>query len=341
MRICICGGGNTGHVLAGFIASRGADEVRVLTRRPECWARTLTVDMPGGGSVSGRLARVSSSPEEVVQGCDAVMLCLPGWSIATTLDTVCPWLSAGMAVGSVVSGTGFYFEARRRLPEGTPLFGFQRVPFIARTTEYGHRASLLGYKKELRMGVEGMADAERFRQAMERMLATPVALAKNMYEVSLTNSNPLLHPSRLYSLWKDWRDGVIYSRVPMFYEEWDEQAAELYVGMDGELQALLGVLPVSEGCVPTVLDYYGSHDAASLAVKLRSITAFKGIAAPMEKVPGGYVPDFGSRYFTEDFPYGLAIIRRLAKEKNMPTPLMDKVYEWGMGVLRNAASWQD
>ena len=43
----------------------------------------------------------------------------------------------------------------------------------------------------------------------------------------------------------------------------------------------------------------------------------------------GYVPDFRSRYFTEDFPYGLVIIRRLAMEKGIPVPVIDKVYEWG------------
>ena len=330
MRICICGGGNLGHVVAGFIASHGADEVSVLTRRPARWSETLTIDTPGGGALHGKLARVSSSPADAVSGCQAVILCLPGWSIGATLSEISPFLSKNTAVGSVVSSTGFYFEARRRLPAGTPLFGFQRVPFIARTTEYGRRASLLGYKKQLVMGVENIPEADGFRLEMERMLATPVTLAGNMYEVSLTNSNPLLHPARLYSLWHDWREGLVYPRVPMFYEEWDDLAASLYIGMDGELQALLGVLPVSKGCIPTVLDYYESSDAASLAAKLRSIEAFRGIPAPMREVAGGYVPDFTSRYFTEDFPYGLAIVHRLAREKGIPTPIINKVYEWGL-----------
>ena len=332
MRICICGGGNLGHVVAGFIASRGTDEVNILTRRPDRWAQTLAIDTPDGGTLHGRLARVSSRPEDIISGCQAVMLCLPGWSIGTTLDSIRPCLSPETAVGSVVSSTGFYFEARRRLPEGTPLFGFQRVPFIARTAEYGHRASLLGYKQQLVMGTESIPAPDAFRLEMERMLATPVVLAKNMYEVSLSNSNPLLHPARLYSLWHDWHEGTVYPRVPMFYEEWDDLAARLYIAMDGELQALLGALPVSAGCIPTVLDYYESHDAASLAAKLRSIKAFKGIPAPMKEVAGGYVPDFTSRYFTEDFPYGLAVIHRLAHEKGVHTPIINKVYEWGKWV---------
>ena len=76
-----------------------------------------------------------------------------------------------------------------------------------------------------------------------------------------------------------------------------------------------------------------ADEAASLAAKLRSIAAFKGIPSPMVKVGGGYVPDFKSRYFTEDFPYGLAVIRRLMKEHGVRSPLIDKVYEWGAGYV--------
>jgi hypothetical protein len=100
--------------------------------------------------------------------------------------------------------------------------------------------------------------------------------------------------------------------------------------MDNELQTLLERLPVRKGAIPTVLDYYESHDAASLAQKLRSIEAFKGIKAPMKAAGGGFVPDFGSRYFTEDFPYGLAIVRRLMKEYGLEAPTIERIYQWGI-----------
>ena len=117
---------------------------------------------------------------------------------------------------------------------------------------------------------------------------------------------------------------------PLFYEEWTEEAAALYIQMDNELQALLEQLPVNKGSVATVLDYYESTDAVSLAQKLRSIEAFKGILSPMKEVEGGFVPDFQSRYFTEDFPYGLAFVHRLAHEKGIPSPTIDSIYEWGI-----------
>lgn len=49
----------------------------------------------------------------------------------------------------------------------------------------------------------------------------------------------------------------------------------------------------------------------------------------MKKVEAGWVPDFESRYFTEDFPYGLKNIFDLAKENNVFCPNIEKVYKWG------------
>lgn len=286
--------------------------------------------------MTGSIILIESDSRRVVPQADIVLLCLPGYAIRETLLQIRDVLRPDTAVGSVVSSTGFFFQAMELLLPTQPLFGFQRVPFISRIIDYGRSARLMGFKESLKMAVEHLADAEPLRSTLEEMLHTPVSLLDSFYEVSLSNSNPLLHPSRLYSLWKDWHEGVVYDRVPMFYEEWTEEAARLYLSMDCELQALLTKLPVRSGSISTVLDYYESTDASSLAHKLRSIEAFKGIAAPMKAVDGGYVPDFHSRYFTEDFSYGLAIVQRLAQEKGVATPVMDCICQWGTEKLEEA-----
>ena len=335
-KICICGGGNLGHVIAGYVASRPEFEVSLLTRRPERWSRNLIIDLPDGKTLSGQLSRISSDPKEVVADADIVLLCLPGYSIRETLLRIKDAVSTGVAVGSVVSSTGFFFEAMDVLPATVPLFGLQRVPFISRTSEYGLRASLLGYKSQLSVAIEQTQQKEVLRQAIERLFDTPTILLHSFYEVSLSNSNPLLHPSRLYDLWRNWHKGDTYSRIPLFYEEWSEEAAQLYIDMDIELQTLLTHLPVAPGSITPVLEYYESTDAPSLAAKLRSIEAFKGILSPMKQTSDGrYVPDFASRYFTEDFPYGLAIIHRLMKEHEVNAPTINRIFQWGMGMISN------
>ena len=333
MKICICGGGNLGHVSAGFVAAQGKYEVNILTQHPEKWEQDLIIEAPEGTTYLGHINGLFSDAEQAVSDSDIILLCLPGYAIRNTLLQIKDFLMPSAAVGSVVSSTGFFFQALELLPQEQVLFGFQRVPFISRVIEYGHRARLMGYKDSLNLAVEHTVHPEPLREVLTDMLHTPITLLGSYYEASLSNSNPLLHPSRLYSLWKDWHEGIVYPHVPLFYEEWTEETAQIYIDMDNELQTLLNILPVRKGSIATVLDYYESTDATSLAQKLRSIEAFKGIKAPMKEIKGGFVPDFQSRYFTEDFPFGLAFVYHLTHERGIPSPTIDLIYNWGMSKL--------
>lgn len=330
MNICICGGGNLGHVVLGVLAAQPQNRVSLLTNHPQRWADTVMVTDPNGKQYVGIIAQITNRAEDVIPHSDIVLLCLPGFAIREELEKIRPYLSATAAVGSIVSSTGFFFEAQRLLPKEQPLFGFQRVPFISRTTEYGRSAELKGYKPLLNLAIEQTANKEALRLTIEQLFQTPTQLLQSHYEASLTNSNPLLHPSRLYTLWKDWHEGIVYDKNPYFYADWTLEAAQLYIDMDAEFQTLLRTLPVRSEAIPDVLTYYESHDAASLAHKLRTIPAFQGILSPMKEVEGGFLPDFHSRYFTEDFPFGMRFIIELAQEKGVQTPKIKEVYEWGI-----------
>lgn len=332
--ICICGGGSLGHVVAGYLAATKPVKVNVLTQRPERWSREIVVDTPDGRVLHGGLNVVSSDPAEALSGVDVVLLCLPGFAIRDELIKIRPYLNKDTYVGSVFSSTGFFFEAMKLLGEDIPLWGFQRVPFIARTEEYGHSAHLLGYKSAHNIAVERCDDKEGFRALIESLFDAPVTLLSNYYEASLTNSNPLLHTSRLYTMFGGENEGRVFPRMILFYEEWTVEAAQLLIDMDEEFFTILRYLPVSEGYLPRILDYYESHDAESLARKLSSIQGFKGITSPMKETTEGWVPDFASRYFTEDFPYGLRYIWELAHQLNIDVPYIDKVYNWGVSKLR-------
>ena len=332
--ICICGGGSLGHVVAGYLAATKPVKVNVLTQRPERWSREIVVDTPDGRVLHGGLNVVSSDPAEALSGVDVVLLCLPGFAIRDELIKIRPYLNKDTYVGSVFSSTGFFFEAMKILGDDVPLWGFQRVPFIARTEEYGHSAHLLGYKSAHNIAVERCDDKEGFRALIESLFDAPVTLLSNYYEASLTNSNPLLHTSRLYTMFGGENEGRVFPRMILFYEEWTVEAAQLLIDMDEEFFTILRYLPVSEGYLPRILDYYESHDAESLARKLSSIQGFKGITSPMTETAEGWVPDFASRYFTEDFPYGLRYIWELAHQLNIDVPYIDKVYNWGVSKLR-------
>lgn len=333
MKVCICGGGSLGHVIAGWSAAKGKAQVSVFTSRPAEWSSDIVVDTPEGDILRGHLEKVSDEPDEVVSTADVVLLCYPGYLIESALRRLKPFLREDAFVGCVFSSTGFFFVAREVLEPDQPLWGFQRVPFIARAGEYGHSAHLLGYKNELGVAVENVPTEEKlsFAEFLSEWFERKVTLLNNYFEASLSNSNPLLHPAVLYDM---FAGDKVYDRKIYLYREWSESAAELLIKMDEEFFRLLEVLPVRRGFLPTILDYYESKDAASLAAKLRSIPAFQNLEAPMKQGPTGWVPDYSSRYFSEDFPYGLKLICTLAHEKGVPVPTLDRVLEWGMSRIQ-------
>ena len=331
MKLTIIGGGGLGHVCAAVTSSQADCQVSIMTGHPQMWGSMVTAEDPEGNVFSGLLEKVSSEASEVIPDADIVLLCLPGYLIENTLQRIKPLVGKHTSVGSIVSSTGFFNFAHRSFPNSVPLFGYQRVPYISRVKEYGHSAYLLGYKKELALAVENHPNPEVLRGQLERLFLTPTVLLHNFYEAALTNSNPILHTGRLYSMWHQW-DGTPYDHQILFYREWDVPSSQKLIDMDKEFMSLLQCLPVRYGVVPSLLDYYESTDARSLTAKIQGIPSFQNIAAPMKRIDGGWVPDFGSRYFIEDFPFGLKLIKDLAVEYSLSTPNIDIVLEWGLKV---------
>lgn len=301
----------------------------MLSGKPERWCHDIKVTDINGKVYNGRIAKASADPAEVVAGCDIVLLCLPGFIIASTLERIKPFVGEAV-VGSIVSSTGFFFEAHRILGTGARLFGFQRTPFIARVEQYGSSAHLLGYKPKVYVAVENVSAREQFRLLVQRLWLTPTQLLDNFYQAALTNSNPILHTGRLYTMFCG-RENEVFDHNILFYKEWTDEASQMLIDMDAEFFTLLHHLGV--GGIPTLLDYYESHDAASLTKKISGITAFQTILSPMKEVNGGWIVDFGSRYFTEDFPYGLAFIKRLCDAHSLAAPHIDRVMAWGMAQI--------
>jgi hypothetical protein len=320
--VCICGGGALGLVVASVLSNTREVAVRLLTAHPHQWSKSIEAIDSEGKVYKGVLEKVSDKAEDVIPQSDIVLLCLPGFLIEQSLRQIAPFVT-NQAIGSIVSSTGFFFQAHRILGSSASLFGFQRVPYIARVREYGHSADLLGYKQQLFMATENLP--KDFEAMWAEWLQTPVAHLSNYLEASLSNSNPLLHPARLYGMWHEW-NGETYNEQTLFYAQWDEFSSEVYIAMDEEFQKLCHTVGVA---IPSVLDYYESTDAISLTRKLRSIVAFQTIKAPMKRTEKGFVPDYESRYFTEDFPFGLQIVKDLAFKYDISTPTIDKVLAWG------------
>lgn len=334
--ICICGGGNLAHVAGGYLAAKSGYSVRLLTRRPEKWCvagSPLIVEDLAGNIFSGRFSLITSDARTALEGADIVLLCVPGFAIADELKEIGAYITGNMYVGSIVSSTGFFFIAHKILGDDVGLFGLQRVPFIARTDEYGSRARLLGYKPSLSAAVSRISEPDLLASILSAMFDVPVTLLDNYMKVTLSNSNPILHPSRLYGMFGNGQE--IYDSEILFYEEWDVGSSEILISCDREFRNVASSFGVREEDIPSLLEYYDSSDAVSLTKKIRSISAFKGLKAPMIRIDDNkFIPDYSSRYFTEDIPFGLLMVKALAQKQGIVTETIDAVIGWAQQAMK-------
>jgi hypothetical protein len=87
---------------------------------------------------------------------------------------------------------------------------------------------------------------------------------------------------------------------------------------------------------PYMLDSYGHviSDKSATNRIFATNDAFRGLKAPTTQLPDGtYVANYNMRYFTEDLPHGLAVLRNIGELCGVKTPMMDTVLEWAQAKV--------
>jgi hypothetical protein len=336
MKIAICGGGNVSHVLMGLLSRRHDLDVRLLTRQPDRWADAIRVVGDDDQVSIGRPSLISNQADEVVSGADLVILALPAYARRTMLKTIAPHLSGDVWVGSFPGSGGFDWMAQQILQDAdarVSIFGAQRVPYISRTIDYGKEVYGSPKKEGISIAAIPQAKSPDIAAILEDVLQMPVTCLNNFLEITLATSNPILHPARIYTLFHDYRPGRFWSEPVLFYEAWDDAASEWLIKMDREVHEILSNIPLDLSGIIPLLQHYGVEDGAALTRKICSIESFKGIPTPMLTTADGFVPDFQSRYFTEDVPYGLLIIKGVAEITATATPAIDTILTWAQKMM--------
>merc|ERR1712000_731497 len=78
--------------------------------------------------------------------------------------------------------------------------------------------------------------------------------------------------------------------------------------------------------------YYGDmiQDDSQVKTCFTTNSGYVGLRTPMNLIPatGKFEPTFSHRYFTEDIPYGLCVVKGIADLVGEQVPFLDKVVEW-------------
>ena len=336
MKIAICGGGNVAHVMAGLLSQREGLEIRVLTRKPELWDKSIRVLDDQDQSTIGRPHLISNQASETIPGADLVILALPAYARAAVLSTIAAHLTGNVWVGSFPGSGGFNWLAQKALQGASAniaIFGAQRVPYISRIIHYGREVFGSAKKEGIAIAAIPQSRSSEIASILEDVLQMPVNCLNNFLEITLATSNPILHPPRMYTLFHDYEAGNFWQESILFYEGWNNAASELLIRMDREVHDIFARIPLELSGISPLLKHYGVHDAKELTHKISGITSFKGITTPMLETKDGFIPDFQSRYFTEDIPFGLLILKGVAVITGTATPTIDTVLTWAQKMM--------
>lgn len=330
MKVFVVGGGNIAHSIVAKLSR--TMPVTVLTRRPAAWGSRLELHQ-NETVCESEFPVLATSGNEAISEEDVVFVALPQFAIEIALGRIIASLKEGATVvfAPAPARIARYAEVLSR--RGVRTVGFQRVPYISRIIEYGKSVKVSDERAIHKIVVSEPSMKAEWDGRCRQWFGGKVEYLSSFLSLAFSNSNPLLHPSRLLVLFKDWQHKVFPDNPP-FYGEWTDESSELYICADNEMREVMSRYPIDmQKDYESVLDHYGVKTAHELTVKLRSISSFKGILSPMVRTADGWTPDFSSRYFTEDVQFGLAEMLRLAERVNVQVPTMRMLYD-GVSNLR-------
>lgn len=328
MKITIVGGGNIGTQFAVHCSQN--NDVTIFTSNPKDFISDIKiVDENDNIILTGKNIKATHNEDEAFTNADIIFITYPAFSMDDIANKLFRYAKPGLKIGIIPGTGGGECAFKKCIEKGATVFGLQRVPSVARLVEKGKIVRAVGYRNELFVASLPKKNVEEIATIIENIFDIKCSTLPNYLNLTLTPSNPILHTTRLRTIFKDYNDGVVYKSLPLFYEGWNDETSELLFKCDDEVQNICKEIKKFDlSYVKSLKEHYESDTPSKLTKKIQSIDGFKGLTTPSIKVDGGFIPDFNSRYFTADFSYGLSILIQIGEILNLNIENMKETMKW-------------
>ena len=304
----------------------------------------IKVHLPNGRMVIGKPNIISDNAADVIPDSNLIIMPVPSLAYESLLKEIKPYITSGAIIGATPGMGGFDWVLERifgKKYKDIIAFSMVPMPWNCRIIEYGQEAEVKVQKEPLSFACN--SKSTRIRGKLQKIFTDIFELDVNILDhflvTTLFPANSIIHPARLYGLFKDYKLGRVYDKNPLFYEEMDEFSANCIQKVSDELQnicrtieekssvrLLQDILPIGE---LTQRIYPGQiDDVSGLKQIFRTNFGYKSFRTSMTKVDNGWIPDFSNRYFTEDIPFGLCIYKGIAEILGLETPMTDIIINW-------------
>lgn len=328
MTVAVMGGGNASHAIAADLTLKGlnvnlfemprfAEQVKQVLEKQEIEVEGVS----GEGTASLGLA--TTDVREAVSGAKIIFIPLPGFAVGPYAELLAPYLKAGQSVvivpgtlGSLEFRWGIWQHGCRARVVVGEMGG---MPFAARVVAPG-RVRIFHIRETLTLATIPGQDVPALHAKLESVY--PCEPCSTVLEPGFGHLTPLLHP--LGCLLNAGRIERSHGDFYMYEEGMTPSVVQVIEALDRERLAIgqeLGIdLPT--GVQMMVESGYGPVGTLWETINgSASLTALKG--------PGS----LGSRYVTEDIPYGLVAWASVGNLVGVDTPIMDAAVEIGSAIM--------
>lgn len=339
MNICIIGAGNIGTYLAADISMKDNCKVWLHTSKPELFRNEIIlIEDEKNLRHKVKLHCITDNIKEAVEDADYILITYPSFLIENVLKDISKFIKVGAVIGAIPGFGGKEYLTDELIENGGIFFGTQRVPSIVRLESYGESVCLKQRNKFMKIRAIPGKHTNEVCKMMTNLIDIQCLPLNSYLAITLSPSNPTMHPSRLYELFKGYvKEKTVYDRNPYFYEEWGNEASSDLMKLDEELEEIFKALnefnDFNKEDFEKIKIRFNTEKPEVVTEKIRNAPGFQGIDSPMIKCDNGYIPDVNSRYFTEDIQFGLCIIKAFAELCNIKTPTVDKIVVWGQNLL--------
>lgn len=333
-KVAVLGGGNGGVTAAADLKTKGLETS--LYELPAFFSNLNLIKEKGGvllqddqGESFVEIATVTDNIEEAIQGAQVVMLVVPGFAIEAFAEVLAPvvredqviFLNGAAAMGSV------------RFVNKAKEMGIDKSFKIceANSLTYGTRAFYDEARVELTLRVHKLfvaaypqENTEEALQACSQLYDGLVA-AKNIWQVTLENGNPVVHPGPclLNAGRIDFSRGDFW----LYKEGITEHTTRVLRGIENEQMAIGKAFgfTIEDAVQSRARRGYFVNEDDDLQELFNTSPVFTQIKGPVSCT---------SRYFTEDISTGLVLWSDLGQAADVKTPNIDSVITLGGTMLQ-------
>jgi len=324
-KIAVLGGGNGAHTMAADLTLKGyevnmceAPEFKegiktTLERQAidliDAWVERHTV----------KLNLVTTDFEEALKGVSYIMMNVPALGAKDFFNSIMPYLKDGQTIikwsGNFSALLFASMLKEKGIKKDITLAEAHTLPWGCRLAGPG-TAQIMVWVIRLLLATLPAKNIDRIIEDVKKMY--PVVAGDNVLATSLNNLNPIVHPVGTVM-----NAGWIDSIGKDFYFYRDGNTLSISRGIKAVFEEVSKVA----GAIGVRMIEYPEEDfwkkSAIMSSHVRASFDKEGAVA---KISGP--ESVKSRYITEDLPYGLVPIRKLAHQFDVATPLIDAVIEF-------------